>query len=307
MRRVVVTGASGFVGRRLVKVLHKRDFNVTTLGRKPAQDEKHLVVGDNSWTAANLARILENSAPRILFHFAGSTAGTPAELERANVELTATLLQGLRQTGLRPLLVLAGSAAEYGSGVVEGVPVEETTICSPLTVYGKSKLEQSRAFLDYGEATDTPVLVARIFNPIGAGMPTHLALGAFAAQIAAVKGARGEIRTGNIDVMRDFLDVEHVAAMICDLTGINSARGVVNICSGKGTSLRELLGTMISLSGKIIDVVTEPSRVRPFEPKIIVGSTKRLAQLGRLPPKTCYTAVIEGILTGEAGKSYHRQ
>jgi GDP-4-dehydro-6-deoxy-D-mannose reductase len=300
MRRVVVTGASGFLGRRLVMALRQRGLDVLTLGRKRSHDGHHLTVSERSWTAANLAIILGALEPEAVFHFAGATSGSPAELEKANVGLTTELLQGLRQANLRPHLVLSGSAAEYGNSVVDGVPVDETTVCSPVTPYGKSKLEQTRAVLAYGEATGAPALIARIFNPIGPGMPSHLALRAFASQIAAMEGTGGVLTTGDIDVKRDFLDANHVANAICNLAVKHSATGIVNICSGQAISLRELLDMMIALSGKAIDVVVDPSRLRPFEPKIIVGCAKLLEKFGELPPATGYAALIDQILKSEA-------
>jgi len=295
MHRVIVTGGRGFIGRHLLHALQTRGMEVTTLGRKPLRDTKHIVVDGSSWTMANMARILEAQQPAALFHFAGTTVGTQDELEQANVGLTEVLLQALRQTGLRPLLIIAGSAAEYGAGIVDGVPVKETTICAPMSAYGKSKLAQTRAALAYAEATDTPLLLARIFNPIGPGMPPNLALGGFAAQIAALRGSHGTIRAGNLDIMRDFTDVEHTATLICNLAFKPRARGLINICSGEASCLRKLLDMLILASGKKIDVETDPSRFRSGEQRVIVGSTELLTDLGESPPQTDYSAVIDRI------------
>jgi GDP-4-dehydro-6-deoxy-D-mannose reductase len=167
----------------------------------------------------------------------------------------------------------------------------------PLSAYGRSKLAQTRAALAYGEATGTPVLVARIFNPIGAGLPTHLALGAFAEQIASVTGPCGTLRTGNIDVKRDFIDVRYVAAMLFNLASKPAARGIINICSGKAVWLRSLVKNLIAVSGKSIAIETDPSRLRPSELRVIVGSTALLAKHGERPPPTDYSAVLAQIWT----------
>jgi GDP-4-dehydro-6-deoxy-D-mannose reductase len=123
-------------------------------------------------------------------------------------------------------------------------------------------------------------------------MPGHLALGSFAAQIASFRGSSGTLRVGNIDVKRDFIDVEHVAALICNLAFKSYARGIINICSGEAVSLRGLLNELIFISGKRIELEFDTARLRGSEPHIIIGSTKLLEGFGERPPETCYSAVI---------------
>jgi GDP-4-dehydro-6-deoxy-D-mannose reductase len=297
MRRAVVTGGTGFIGRHLVADLRRRGVHVTTIGRRPSQHRHHVALGNGAWNIAQLARILDDHEPEAIFHLAGGATGTPAELEHLNLGLATSLMRALRGTGQRPVLVVAGSATEYGAAIVDGVPVRESAECSPVGAYGRSKLAQTRAALAYGEATGTPVLVARIFNPIGAGIPSHLALGAFAEQIASVTGPRGTLRTGNIDVKRDFIDVRYVAAMLFNLASKPAARGIINICSGKAVRLRSLVKNLISVSGKSIAIETDPSRLRPNELRVIVGSTALLAKHGERPPPTDYSAVLAHIWT----------
>ncbi len=292
MRRAIVTGGRGFIGRHLVADLRRRAVQVTTIGSSPSQDRRHIDLGQGAWNAAQIASILEADRPDAIFHLAGTAVGRPADLARVNIGLALSLLQALGKTGQRPLLVVAGSASEYGAAIASGVPVCESARCRPVSPYGRSKLAQTRAALSYGDATGTPVLVARIFNPIGPGIPEHLALGSFAAQIASVAGQRGTLRTGNIDVERDFIDVEHVASMLCNLALNPAARGIVNVCSGKAISLRTLVKRLIAISGKSIAIEQEAQRVRPDDLPAIVGSTALLRRHGERPPPTDYSDVL---------------
>ena len=170
----------------------------------------------------------------MLFHLAGRAVGSERQLEQLNVEVATAIMQALRDVQRRPLLVCCGSAAEYGSAIVDGLPVEEALSCAPVTAYGASKLAQTKAALAFAESTGTRVLMARIFNPIGPGMPAHLALAEFARDIAAL-GCRGILQTGNIHVSRDFIDIRHVSAALIRLAWHPDACGVVNICSGRAT------------------------------------------------------------------------
>jgi GDP-4-dehydro-6-deoxy-D-mannose reductase len=295
MRSAVVTGGQGFIGRRLVKALRGRGVYVRTLGRSPSTDASHSVLEEGSWDSPALDRILEDAAPDCIFHLAGRARGTPAELCQANLGLMEGLLRALRRTDLRPQLVIAGSAAEYGAAIKDGVPIRETAVCAPLSAYGASKQAQTRAALAYADATGTSVLVARIFNPLGTDMPTHLAIGDFANQIASMPRDRGVLHVGNIDVRRDMIDVEHIATLLCQLTAVPNAQGVVNLCSGQAPILRELVEMLIYGSGRKVDIEIDWSRVRGNEPRAIIGSTDLLAKLGCPPPPTDFSALIERV------------
>jgi GDP-4-dehydro-6-deoxy-D-mannose reductase len=292
MRRAIVTGGQGFIGRHLVKALRWRGVDVRTLGRSPSVDKGHIVLDEALWDSSASDRILEETAPDCIFHLAGRARGTLAELTQANLGLIKGLLRTLSRTGMRPRLVIAGSAAEYGSAIRDGEPIRETARCAPLSAYGASKQAQTRAALDYADATGTSVLVARIFNPLGPGMPTHLAIGDFANQIATMPGNHGTLQVGNIEVRRDMIDVEHVATLLCQLAANPNARGVVNVCSGQAPVLRELVEMLIDRSGRKIDIEVNWARVRGNEPRAIIGSTDLLEKLGCPPPPTDFPAVI---------------
>ena len=295
MRRVVVTGGTGFVGQHLVGALRRRDLDVTMLGRAlpgDATESTPFAPTGPGWSPRALDRFLEQAAPDCIFHLAGKARGTSDELAHANVHLMDRLLQALRRTGLRPRLVVAGSAAEYGSAVRDGEAIGETAACAPLTPYGASKHAQTRAALAYAGETGASVLVARIFNPLGANMPTHLAIGDFANQIGSMPREGGTLRVGNLEVRRDMIDVEHLATLLCRLAEDPGASGVVNLCSGQAPLLRELVEMLIEEFGRKVDVEIDWARVRGNEPRTIVGSTVLLAKLVGLPPPTDFPAVI---------------
>jgi len=295
MRSAIVTGGRGFVGRHLVGTLRRRGVVVWTLGRRQPEDpadRTHIVLAEEDWYSDELGRIIEDVNPDCIFHLAGKARGTPTELTRANLGLIQSLLRALQRTGLRPRLIVAGSAAEYGSAIRDGEPVRETAICAPLSTYAMTKHEQTLEVLAYAGDTATSALVARIFNPIGPHMPTHLAIGNFADQIASMRGRRGTLQVGNIDVRRDMIDVEHVAWLLCQLAANADAGGVVNVCSGQAPLLRELVELLIKSSGRKIDIQVDWSRVRGNEPHTVLGSTDRLENLGCPPPPTDWKAVI---------------
>lgn len=295
-RSVLVTGGRGFVGRSLTAALRRRGVEPWTVARTPSREGgmRDIVIGEGRWDAA-LDRVLAEVTPDCVFHLAGRARGTAPELAAANVGLLQCLLDALARAGLRPRLVVAGSAAEYGAAIRDGEPARETAECAPRSAYGATKLAQTRAALAFAEATGAPTLVARIFNPIGPGMPPHLALQDFANQIWSMPRTGGTLRVGDIDVRRDMIDVEHVGACLAALADDPRACGIVNLCSGQAPPLRELVEMLIMGSGRTVEIAIDRSRLRPDEPRTIVGSLERLSDLGHAPPPTDFPAVIARI------------
>jgi GDP-4-dehydro-6-deoxy-D-mannose reductase len=308
-RRAIVTGAQGFIGRYLVSELHCRGIEVTTIGRKRSGNTSHAVIEMQQWNQPQLSAILAEAQPDIIFHFAGSSIGSATDLKTANIETTEILLSALKNLKQSPALVLAGSAAEYGAGIVDGVPVTEDTPCIPVSNYGASKLIQTQLALQFAGETGAKVVSARIFNAIGPGMPGHLALGSFAAQIASFPGTHGELLTGNLEVYRDFIDVKQVATSLLDIAVNPNADGVVNICSGQPVQLRNLVNLLIAASGKDILITNDPARMRPGELNIIIGSTNRLTKWRtKILPENNFTNLMNEIwLAAESAQRLDNQ
>ena len=297
IRKALVTGGTGFIGQYLVGTLRGRGIHTVTLGRRnrTSGSDEFVALEEALWDTDALDSILAAAAPDCIFHLAGRTMGTPDELNHANVGLLNSILHALVRTGLRPRLVVAGSAAEFGSAIRDGEPVRETAICAPLTCYGASKLAQTNAALRHADITGMSVLVARIFNPIGPNMPAHLAIGDFTEQLRLMPPDGGTLRVGNIEVRRDMLDVENLATLMCQLAENPDARGVVNLCSGEAALLRELVEMLIEGFKKKVEIEIDWGRVRENEPKTIIGSTELLVKLGCPPPATDFPAVIARI------------
>lgn len=294
VRSAIVTGATGFLGRHLVEELRGNGVQVTALTRRPSLREPRwfIPMGNAPWSSVRLGRIIDAVRPDVIFHLVGGAAGSQAELMMLNVGVAASLMRALRRSQAHPLLVCCGSAAEYGAAIVDGVPVDETTPCAPATQYGSTKLAQTQAVLRFAEATGTPVLINRVFNMIGPGMPRYLALGGFAWQIARMPASGGVLRTGNLRVFRDFIDVRHVATAFRLLAQNPDARGIVNICSGEATELSELVDILIRVSGRSVRIETQAERLRAGEPKIVVGDPSLLTSLVGALPHTDYAKVV---------------
>lgn len=286
MIRALVTGASGFIGRHVLAALSRDGAAVWALGRHaPAglPPERCLGLADPGDTAA-IEAALEVARPDIVLHLAGAPAAAALDaLYRVNVVFGAGLMAAAARRSPPPRLVLAGSAAEYGLPAPDGAAVTEDTACRPATAYGITKLAQTLHALALRDA-GLPVVVARLFNPVGAGMPEHLALGSFARQIAGMPAGGGVLATGDLDVERDFVGVRDVAAILLALTRLPEVPGIIDVCTGRATSLRRLVEALVAADGRPITLRQDPARRGVTTLRRHQGTGRRLAALGLLPP-----------------------
>lgn len=280
MKRALVTGANGFVGRALTARLNADRWHVIRAVRAPLAGwpAETLVLGMAPWGRDTFATAIAHAKPDVVFHLAGITwTSNSAELYNTNVGLSASLLDAAATAKVRPAVVLMGSAAEYGSLTPELLPAREDGPCQPVTDYGISKFAQT--LLGMARArTGVAVLIARLFNSVGAGMPRHLALASFAEQL---RGGASELSVGDLDVTRDFIDVAEAARQIVLLASDPGNYGrVFNICTGTETNLRTLVEQLIRLSGRSVRLVVDQARLRPVEVRGFIGDTGRLRSAG---------------------------
>lgn len=232
--RVLVTGASGFVGPHAAAALRAGGHDVHGFARRAAPAD-----WPGEWHRGELREIgatVERVGPEAVVHLAGARSGSLPELLATNVDGTEAVVAAAARVGAR--VVVAGSSAEAG----RGAPVAEQDALAPVSDYGRSKARQSVLALGRG------ALVARFFNLLGPGLPDSLAAGAFSRQIAAAERGSGPpvVRTGNLAGIRDYVDVRDAAAALALLVAATGVSGLYNVCSGTGTSTRALLDLLIA-------------------------------------------------------------
>ncbi|MBP0593884.1 NAD-dependent epimerase/dehydratase family protein [Paraburkholderia sp. LEh10] len=285
MMRALVTGASGFVGNRIVEQLAQRGVEVVSVSRyeraagaTPVSDHRVLARPE---ALAEVEALVTDVAPQCIIHLAGSaSAPSIADLYRVNTIFAANILRAAAAVAPQPHVLLVGSAAEYGPVPDVDLPVTEAFACRPNTAYGITKLAQTLHGLT-AAAAGSPVTIARVFNPIGPGMSTSLALGSFAEQIAHLPSSGGTLRTGDLDVERDFVDVREASRLLVELALNPVAQGeIVNICTGVGSRLLDITQRLIACSGKPVQLHYESSRTGNSNVRRFVGSPAKLKSLG---------------------------
>jgi GDP-4-dehydro-6-deoxy-D-mannose reductase len=262
----LVTGATGFVGHYVLDALKARNTEpsntgtrVVVLGRRRPPDwpEGDFVCTDLT-DAANVREAIAQISPDFVIHTAGRTPPAPDEdLYRANFWATMHLLTALRSSHKAVRVVLAGSAAELGPVETKDLPVDEAHAGYPTTAYGRSKLLATAAGL--AERGPLDVVVARVFNPIGPGMPASHAFGRFADRLTDPGSDPLDLEVGDLDARRDFVDVRDVAHAMIAVALHGQSRLVYNVGTGRSRRVGEGLDRLIQLSNRSVRVRIDPA------------------------------------------------
>lgn len=270
MKRALLTGASGFLGRYLEASLHARAVEVLPAGRENIGE----VADAKCWRA-----LLQKTRPDAIFHLLGKTAGNDeAEFDAAHVAPTNALLRAasILRLGQVPIFIL-GSAAEYGKVAPERQPISESEPASPVSPYGRSKLRATEIAQQFA-AQGLRTVVVRLFNVFGKGMSPALMPGSLLAQLQDDSPA---IRLGPLDRVRDFLRADVAMEALAQL-GFTSVPGgtILNLCSGHGFRLDEIVRTILSAAGRSGDLVQDKSDSARSEGVLhCVGNPEKISTL----------------------------
>jgi GDP-4-dehydro-6-deoxy-D-mannose reductase len=279
----LITGVSGFVGKRLQQQLVDQGWQVFGFDVIPGL--KDVFVGDLSDRVA-VSRAITESKPDVIFHLAGVIkSNTPEIFYKVNLLGTLVLLDAVVESGFRPRIVVASSSAVYGRKSGEK-PISERVQLHPVTDYAVSKAAQETAALRYYDSYGLAVMIVRMFNLLGPGQPPDLACSAFARQIAlAEMSGETEIVTGNLGARRDFVDVRDAVRAFAMLAEKGEAGQIYNVCSGRGVAIRKCLGEMMSMSTNQLSVRVDAERVQKNDVPVQVGSYQKLHNATGWSPK----------------------
>ncbi|HEX3368177.1 MAG TPA: NAD-dependent epimerase/dehydratase family protein, partial [Candidatus Cybelea sp.] len=248
MKRALVTGAQGFAGRYLVAELLAADpqLEITGIGRSRARGTftHHVTLAGQRVLAplpaglavaasdsryryhqadirdrAALRTILREFRPHWIFHLAsGLRDDSPDHLFGTNVEGAIDFLEAVWDAAPPVERIVVGSSGSvYGNPAV--LPLDEDAPCGPCDYYAVSKLAQEHVVRILAAQRGLPVVVARIFNIVGAGQDERHVAGRFASQIAAIGAgsAPARLEVGDLSTARDFIDVRDVARALAIL------------------------------------------------------------------------------------------
>lgn len=277
VKRVLITGSSGFVGRILGASLATDGFHVVGADLEAASQPVETRACDLA-SQAQLASLLDDVDPEWIVHLAAqSSAGRSFDEPHAtignNILPALHLVEYLRDRGSKARLLVVGSADVYGAVPKDALPIAESQRPRPGNPYALSKWLQEETCRMYASLYDVDIVMTRSFNHTGAGQRDTFVLPGFARQVAEIRLGRRDrrVEVGNIEIKRDFSNVEDVCKAYRRLLESGRPGAVYNVCSGSSYSLRELLEKLATLAGVDIDIVVDPKRVRPVDMEELRG------------------------------------
>lgn len=285
--KVLLTGASGFVGRILVPMLQEAGYEVGVLSSR-----SHGMAGVQEWACdirdlAAVAQVVQQFCPDRVVHLAAQ-ANVPVSFRepvftwQVNVMGTVNLLAAIREHAPRAFVLFVSSSEVYGESFKSGMPLDEDAPCRPLNPYAASKLAAELACGEYFRQGLAGVIV-RPFNHIGPGQSADFAMPAFARQIARIEAGLQPplLQVGNLEAGRDFLDVRDVCRAylaLLELAGSEGYSRCFNVASGSSRSMREMLERLLQETAQAIRIEQDPERMRPSDIPLALGSHARLCR-----------------------------
>jgi nucleoside-diphosphate-sugar epimerase len=289
---VLVTGARGFTGRHLCAELRAAGYEVIGLVESPPAGSGEVCANllDNEATA----RAVEQAKPDKIVHLAAISFVAHDDVDsiyRTNLLGSLALMQALAaQKETIRAVILASSANVYGK-TMDGA-IDETTLPTPVNHYAASKLAMEHMAATFRDRL--PVVVVRPFNYTGPGQSEQFVVPKLVAHFRRRAAA---IELGNLDVVREFMDVRAVCEVYRRLLACEVAIGeTINICSGRGMALREVITLLERETGHRMDVRVNPQFVRASEVRRLVGSPRKLASLVGPVPDVPLSATLRDML-----------
>ncbi len=278
-KRTWITGIAGFTGRKLAARMQHAGAQVFGLDRDLVGESLPEVFQGDIRDQANLERLIYKTQPDVIFHLAGIIKSDyPLNYYDINIGGTVALFEAIRKSVTKPIVVLVSSSAVYGVGRGRS-PVSEQHPLRPLSHYGISKLTQELTAQYYFREHLIPTIICRPFNLSGPGLPSSLALSAFARQIAcAEKHGGGKLRVGHLGAHRDFVDVRDAVAAYMHVVEKGKPGEAYNVCSGQSTSIQNCLDLLVSASKVMIEVVTDSARKQRADVDYQVGTYSKIQE-----------------------------
>jgi UDP-arabinose 4-epimerase len=295
--RVLVTGGSGYVGSHAVRELARQGYEVIiydnlSTGHAALSEGFQLVVGDIS-NKEKLRRYLKGVD--IVMHFAasayvGESAVNPRKYFANNVEAALKLMDCVLECSVKRI-VFSSSCAVYGTPL--HLPIVEESVKEPINPYGATKLFFEQVLAAYAHSHDLRYVALRYFNAAGAALDgtigechdpeTHiipLAIRAALGTAPPLKMFGGTLPTPDGTCVRDYIHVSDLARAHVHAANYLMDGGepvALNLGTGKGTSLKQLLAEIETITGHIVPyTVVQP---RPGDPPVLFADPTKARKL----------------------------
>ncbi len=303
---MLVTGADGFVGSRLVPKLVEAGHRVVAAIMPRAVSPAGVPAVPLDLEQADSISAAVSGGFDAVIHLAAMASGAearshPAIAWRVNAVGTAMLAEALGSAAqpANTLLLLVSTAEVYGAGAQ--VPRREDDPLEPTSPYAASKLGAEVAALEVHRRTGLRVVIARAFPHTGPGQQDRYFVPAMASRIrAARRSGAPMVRVGNLDVVREMMHVDDVADAYVRLLAGTAPSAIYNVACGDGVTLATMYDLLCAAIGYRPEPEPHPSLMRAGDIPYMVGDGSRLRAATGWSPKHTLEETLREVVNAQA-------
>lgn len=308
MKKYLITGIGGFVGRYFWEYLlqHEQDFCVMGLDMMPDVPWEHSAfqyVQTNLMCLDAVQKIIATFQPDYIVHLAaissvGQSWKEPSGCFSNNTAIFLNLAEAVRMKSPSTRLLSIGSSEEYGNYPTDAMPLREDYELKPCNPYAVARVAQEMLSRLYADSYGLNIVMTRSFNHIGPRQRDMFVVASFAKQLVQIKkkSSKGAICTGNIDIIRDFIDVRDAVDAYWHILVQGKPGEVYNVCSGKGIRLRDIIRRMAVNLGIEPTIEIDHSLVRPNDNPVIIGDNFKIKKFLNWVPRIPIEKTLDDII-----------
>ncbi len=313
MKKVLITGITGFAGSHLMDYLLK-NTNYEIYGIKRMNSSlrnihhalnKITLYDADLLDETSLIKVLKTTQPDQIYHLGALSWVTPswdmpAVYMQTNAIGTINLLEAVRQTELSTRILTSATPEEFGDVPKDMIPITEETRIKPINPYAASKAAQDMICIVYHASYGMDIVRTRAFNHEGPRRDIHGAIASFAYQIACIEQGKQEpiIYVGNLSATRNFTDIRDTvrAYYLAMEKGISGELYLIG--TDQIHTMKEMLDMLIDLSIKKdeISVKVDSNRVRPTELMTFIGDYKKFKTATGWTPRYKLNETMQNVL-----------
>jgi GDP-4-dehydro-6-deoxy-D-mannose reductase len=297
MKKFMITGFSGFVSRHFLEYLEENEISASIKGldiHNPEFDGDSFKFIKYDFEKVDLLHkdsvenIIYEFQPDYILHLASFSSVAfswkePILSFQNNTNIYLNLLETVRKLNLSTRILSVGSSEEYGDVKETDLPLTEDHSLKPVSPYAVARVSQELLSQIYTNGYDLDIIMTRSFNHIGPFQKDIFVVSSFVKQLLEISNKdekKDDLITGDINIVRDFTDVRDIVSAYYLLLNKGEKGEVYNVCSGVGISLANIIQIISKYLDVEVIIKVDPKRIRPQDNKLIVGSNKKLKDLG---------------------------
>jgi nucleoside-diphosphate-sugar epimerase len=270
--RILITGAAGFIGGRLVRMVSDSGWEPTTLSRSVSAHIRVDLLDADALATALSGRVFDT-----VIHLASPARSAPPRIDMSLEALAVENLLRALQSSIKPNFLFFSTADEYAGGPQ---PLSENAPIAPLTSYGAAKATARETCAAHTSKLAIPLTVFRPFSVYGPGQPSAMLIAALMRH--ALVGEPLAISAA--EKVRDYLHVDDLCrAVLRWLKAPSAHQGAYNIGTGRGIGMTELLALFERLSGRPMNVIRDPTRGADTPLSLVADSRRAHVELEWAP------------------------